>query len=134
MLWQAYPDVASSIASHYLGRPATPPISLGLEPAWEVLCDPARLAREVEELAPLERKLLTAVEQVGGEVDTEELLDLERELLRLRGAMGATPSRRGVGFALERRAFLVPVHLNRYVIPTEVATIVGVQRCAERKA
>lgn len=133
MLWQAHPDVASSIASHYLGRPATPPISLGLEPAWEALADPARLAREVEELAPLERKLLSAVEQVGGEVDTEELLDLEREPLRLRGAMGATPSRRGVGFALERRAFLVPVHPNRHMIPTEVASIVGAARRAERE-
>jgi len=134
MLWQAHPDVASSIASHYLGRPATPPLALGLEPAWEVLSDPERLAREVEELAPLERKLLSAVEQVGGEVDTEELLDLEREPLRLRGAMGATPSRRGVGFALERRGFLVPVHPNRHVIPTEVAAIVGAQRRAEREA
>jgi len=134
MLWQAHPDVASSIASHYLGRPATPPLSLGLEPAWEVLSDPERLAREVEELAPLERKLLSAVEQVGGEVDTEELLDLEREPLRLRGAMGATPSRRGVGFALERRGFLVPVHPNRHMIPTEVASIVGAQRHAEREA
>jgi hypothetical protein len=133
MLWQAHPDVASSIASHYLGRPATPPLALGLEPAWEVLSDPERLAREVEELAPLERKLLSAVEQVGGEVDTEELLDLEREPLRLRGAMGATPSRRGVGFALERRGFLVPVHPNRHVIPTEVAGIVGAQRHAERE-
>jgi hypothetical protein len=133
MLWQAHPDVSSSIASHYLGRPATPPLALGLEPAWEVLSSPERLAREVEELAPLERKLLSAVEQVGGEVDTEELLDLEREPLRLRGAMGATPSRRGVGFALERRGFLVPVHPNRHVIPTEVASIVGAQRHAERE-
>jgi hypothetical protein len=133
MLWQAHPDVGSSIASHYLGRPATPPLALCLEPAWEVLSDPERLAREVDELAPLERKLLSAVEQVGGEVDTEELLDLEREPLRLRGAMGATPSRRGVGFALERRGFLVPVHPNRHVIPTEVATIVGAQRHAERE-
>ncbi|HEV8548003.1 MAG TPA: hypothetical protein VGQ57_03225 [Polyangiaceae bacterium] len=134
MLWQAHPDVAGSIASHYLGRPATPPLALCLEPAWEVLSDPERLAREVEELAPLERKLLSAVEQVGGEVDTEELLDLEREPLRLRGAMGATPSRRGVGFALERRGFLVPVHPNRHVIPTEVGGIVGAQRRAEREA
>jgi hypothetical protein len=133
MLWQAHPDVASSIASHYLGRPATPPLALGLEPAWEVLSDAERLAREVEELAPLERKLLAAVEQVGGEVDTEELLDLEREPLRLRGAMGATPSRRGVGFALERRGFLVPVHPNRHMIPTEVAAIVGAQRRVERE-
>ena len=77
---------------------------------------------------------MNAVEHVGGEVDTEELLDLEREPLRLRGAMGATPSRRGVGFALERRGFLVPVHPNRHVIPTEVAAVVGAERRAEREA
>lgn len=127
-------EVASSIATHYLGRPATPPVALCLEPAWEVLTDSERVRREVEELAPLERKLLTAIERVGGEVDTEELLDLEREPMRLRGATGATPSRRGVGFALERRGFLIPVHPNRHVIPTEVAAIVGAQRHAEREA
>ena len=45
----------------------------------------------------------------------------------LRGATGATPSRRGVGFALERRGLLVPVHPNRHVIPTEVAQLVGAE-------
>src|SRR5450432_1719602 len=134
LLAQLHPDVASSIASHYLGRPATPPVALCLEPAWEVFADAKRLAREVEELAPLERKLLNAIEKVGGEVDTEELLDLEREPMRLRGATGATPSRRGVGFALERRGFLIPVHPNRHVIPSEVAAVVGTQRRVEREA
>ncbi len=134
LLAQLHPDVASSVASHYLGRPATPPVALCLEPAWEVFADPKRLEREVEELAPLERKLLNAIEKVGGEVDTEELLDLEREPMRLRGATGATPSRRGVGFALERRGFLVPVHPNRHVIPSEVVAIVGTQRRVEREA
>src|SRR6478735_3946430 len=134
LLAQLHPDVASSIAGHYLGRPATPPVALCLEPAWEVFADQKRLEREVEELAPLERKLLNAIEKVGGEVDTEELLDLEREPMRLRGATGATPSRRGVGFALERRGFLVPVHPNRHVIPSEVVAIVGTQRRVEREA
>ncbi len=134
LLWQLHPDVAASVASHYLGRSATPPISLALEPAWEAFADAERLRNEIEELAPLERKLLSSVEHVGGEVDTEELLDLEREPLRLRGAMGATPSRRGVGFALERRGYLIPIHPNRHVIPTEVAAIVGEQRGAEREA
>jgi len=133
LLAQLHPDVASSVASHYLGRPATPPVALCLEPAWEVFADQKRLEREVEELAPLERKLLNAIEKVGGEVDTEELLDLEREPMRLRGATGATPSRRGVGFALERRGFLVPVHPNRHVIPSEVVAIVGTQRRVERE-
>jgi hypothetical protein len=132
LISQASSDVASSIASHYLGRPATPPLWLSLEPAWEALNDPKTLADEVEALAPMERKLLRAVEKVGGEVDTEELLDLEREPMRLRGATGATPSRRGVGFALERRGFLIPVYPNRHVVPSEVAAVVGAQRRAER--
>ncbi len=69
--------------------------------------------------------MLEGVEEDGGEVDTEELLELEREPLRLRTATGATPSRRGVGFSLERRALLVPVHPNRHVVPTEVSAIIG---------
>jgi hypothetical protein len=133
LLSQVSQDVAGSIAGHYLGRPATPPMALALEPAWEVLTDPVKLARELEELAPLERKLLTAVDTVGGEVETDELLDLEREPLRLRGATGATPSRRGVGFALERRGYLIPIHPNRHIIPSEVATIIGAGRRAERE-
>ena len=134
LLSQVSQDVAGSIAGHYLGRPATPPMALVLEPAWEVLTDPARLAAELNELAPLERKLLAAVDTVGGEVETDELLDLEREPLRLRGATGATPSRRGVGFALERRGYLIPIHPNRHVIPSEVAAIVGTARRLERES
>ncbi|HET9953751.1 MAG TPA: hypothetical protein VFQ61_04590 [Polyangiaceae bacterium] len=134
LLHQVNVDVAGAIAANYLGRPATPPVALSLEAAWEVLSDPSLLEREVAQLAPLERKLLSAIERVGGEVDTEELLDLEREPMRLRGASGATPSRRGVGFALERRGFLIPVHPNRHVIPSEVAEVVGAQRRLEREA
>jgi hypothetical protein len=133
LLSQVSQEVAGSIAGHYLGRPATPPMALALEPAWEVLTNAPKLARELEELAPLERKLLAAVDTVGGEVETDELLDLEREPLRLRGATGATPSRRGVGFALERRGYLIPIHPNRHIIPSEVATIVGASRRAERE-
>jgi hypothetical protein len=128
LLAQAPFETVSAVASHYLGRPATPPIALSLEVAWELLTDSGRLESEVEKLAPVERRLLESIEAVGGEVDTQELLDLEREPMRLRGASGVTASRRGVGFALERRAFLIPIHPNRHVIPTEVATIVGADR------
>ncbi|HKQ71394.1 MAG TPA: hypothetical protein VJT73_18750, partial [Polyangiaceae bacterium] len=133
LLAQAPFETVSAIATHYLGRPATPPIALSLENAWEVLSDSAKLAEEIEKLAPVERRLLEALEREGGEVDTEELLDLEREPMRLRGATGATPSRRGVGFALERRGLLVPVHPNRHVVPTEVALVVGAARQAARE-
>lgn len=134
LLSQTNNDVAASVAAHYLGRPATPPVVLGLEAAWLALTDQARLTGELEVLAPLERKLLQAVEDVGGEVDTEELLDLEREPMRLRGATGATPSRRGVGFALERRGFLIPIHPNRHIVPTEVSAIISARRHEEREA
>jgi hypothetical protein len=134
LLSQTSTEVAGTIAAHYLGRPATPPVVLGLEAAWVALTDPIRLTDELEALAPLERKLLQAVEDVGGEVDTEELLDLEREPMRLRGATGATPSRRGVGFALERRGFLIPIHPNRHVIPTEISAIISARRHQEREA
>ncbi len=132
LMSQLTAEVAQSIATQYLGRSATPPLALALEPAWETMINPELLAAQVDQLAPLERKLLRAVEEVGGEVDTEELLELEREPLRLRGATGATPSRRGVGFALERRGLLIPIHPNRHVIPSEVAAVVGAQRRAER--
>jgi len=121
-------ETLSAIASHYLGRPATPPIALSLESAWEVLSDPARLEEEIEKVPPVERRLLESIEAVGGEVDTQELLDLEREPLRLRGAGGVTATRRGAGFSLERRAFLIPIHPNRHVVPTEVASVVGADR------
>jgi hypothetical protein len=134
LLAQAPFETVSAIAAHYLGRPATPPIALSLEMAWEVLGDPDKLAEEVGKLSATERRVLEGVEELGGEVDTEELLELEREPLRLRTASGATPSRRGVGFSLERRGMLIPVHPNRHVVPTEVGRIIGATRHAEREA
>lgn len=134
LLAQAPFETVSAIAGHYLGRPATPPIALSLETGWETLGDPAKLAEEIDKLSTTERRVLEGVEELGGEVDTEELLELEREPLRLRTASGATPSRRGVGFSLERRGLLIPVHPNRHVVPTEVARIIGATRNAEREA
>jgi hypothetical protein len=134
LLAQAPLEALSAIAAHYLGRPATPPVALSLEHAWEALGDPERLAEEIEKLAPTERRVLLGVDREGGEVDTEELLELEREPLRLRTASGATPSRRGVGFALERRGLLIPVHPNRHIVPTEVSAIISAASHAEREA
>src|SRR5207237_8670516 len=98
------------------------------------LSNPTLLAEEIGRLAPSERRVLEAVEREGGEVDTEELLELEREPMRLRTATGVSPSRRGVGSALERRAFLVPIHPNRHIVPTEVTVIIGAQHRAESEA
>jgi hypothetical protein len=48
LLAQAPFETVSAIAGHYLGRPATPPIALSLESAWEVLGDPEMLGDEIE--------------------------------------------------------------------------------------
>lgn len=133
LLAQAGQETLAGIATHYLGKPATQPLALGLESAWEILSSRERIEREVEGLAMVERRLLEAIEEGGGEVDTEELLDLEREPMRIRGAMGPTPTRRGVGFALERRGMLLPIHPNRHVIPTEVASVIGQARTSSRE-
>jgi hypothetical protein len=128
LLAQASPDVLSTIAGYYLGRPATPPLPMALEAAWEALSEPSSVRREVEALPLLERRLLESIDEEGGEVETAELLTLEREPMRLLSASGVSMTRRGASFALERRGMLVPVHPNRHVIPTEVAEIVGEPR------
>jgi hypothetical protein len=134
LLSQAPFETMSAIAANYLGRPATPPIALALETAWDTLGHSGRLADEIAKLSPTEKRVLVGVDADGGEVDTEELLELEREPLRLRSATGATPSRRGVGFSLERRGLLIPVHPNRHVVPTEVSIVVGAANHQARAA
>jgi hypothetical protein len=134
LLAEAPFETASAIATHYLGRPSTPPIALSLEAAWEVLGDPSSLRGELERISHQERRLLDQIEQVGGEVDTQELMDLEREPMRVRGAYGVAAGRRGAAFSLEKRGLLFPLHPNRYVIPTEVAAIIGADRLREREA
>ena len=134
LLAQASPETLANIAAHYLGRPATGPVILAIEEVWDQLSDPAMIAAVVAGLTPAERRILETIESLGGEVDTEELLDLERDPMRIRTASGITASRRGVGFALERRGYLVPVHANRYVMPAEIAAVVGAERRGVREA
>ena len=132
LLAEAPFETASAIASHYLGRPSTPPVALSLEPAWEALSTPARLRAEIEQVAHEERRLLDAIERQGGEVDSGELMDLEREPMRVRGAVGVASGRRGAAFALEKRGLLFPVHPNRHVVPAEVGALVGAERRRQR--
>ena len=133
LLAEAPFETASAIATHYLGRPSTPPIALSLEPAWEVLGDMQSLRGELERTSHQERRLLDQLEQVGGEVDTQELMDLEREPMRVRGAYGVAAGRRGAAFSLEKRGLLFPIHPNRYALPTEVAALIGAERRVQRE-
>jgi hypothetical protein len=134
LLVQTSDEVRANVAGYYLGRPAIRPIALALEVAWRHLTDPARVRAAFQELPANERAVLLAVEALGGEVDTEELLDLERDPLRMRAATGTPQTRRGVGYALERRGFLIPLHPNRHVIPAHIAGIIGEHRLEAREA
>lgn len=134
LLAQTSADAQSAIAGYYLGRTAVAPIVLALETALEALWSKNRVKQELRALAPSEQRVLEAVEQLGGEVFTDELLELEREPLRLRTTTGAATSRRGVGFSLERRGLLVPLHPNRHVIPTEVSDVLSQGARAQRQA
>jgi hypothetical protein len=133
LLAQASPDAQSAIAGYYLGRTAVPPVALALESALEALWDKQIVKRELRALAPSEQRVLEAIERCGGEVYTDELLELEREPLRLRTTTGAATSRRGVGFSLERRGLLIPLHPNRHVIPTEVSQVLSHNARASRQ-
>ncbi|MSP24621.1 MAG: hypothetical protein EXR75_05545 [Myxococcales bacterium] len=128
LLSEASFEASSAIAAHYLGRPSTPPVALCLEAAWDVLGDPDALARELELLSHHERRLLEQLERVGCEVDAQELMDLEREPLRIRGAYGVASGRRGAVFSLEKRGFLFHAPPNRYIVPSEVGKIIGAAR------
>lgn len=138
LLWHTGEEAKLAIASYYLGRSATRPLSLSLEQALEALTDPARVAEELQRLSPSERRVLEEIEEQGGEVDTAELLDLEREPMRLRNGTGQSLARRGISYSLERRGLLIPLHPNRHVIPREVATQIGAgrhdQRAAQRRS
>lgn len=134
LLWQTGDDAKQAIASYYLGRSATRPLSLSLEQAFDALCNPAHVTSELRDLSPTERRVLEQIEELGGEVDTAELLDLEREPMRLRTGTGQSLARRGISYSLERRGFLIPLHPNRHVIPREVATQIGAGRHDQRTA
>lgn len=122
------PDVASGIV-RYFGGPAVAPWTLGLELVYEILSEPVRLQAEVRGLGDSEGRLLREICRLGGEIESIELLDLEREPLRLSGAWGVSASRRGVSFELERRAFLLPIGSNRYAVAAEVhALVVATER------
>ncbi len=127
-------EAIAAIASHYLGHTAQAPYALSLEVAWAILGDPRTLAQHVNELPRSERMLLLAIERLGGEVDTLELLELEREPLRMRTAAGASASRRGLSYSLERRGLLFALPHGRHAVPTEVADIVAHEERAVRNA
>ncbi len=113
------------LARHFQPRAIGLPRALALEPVLGALVDPGSVRGLMGELGPAETQVLRGVVSRGGEVDTEELLDIERQPLRLQTTTGATRARSGVSFELERRGLLLPLPPNRHCLPSEVLGVVA---------
>ncbi len=126
-LYARLPDEALRLLHHGVLRArAGGPRPLGLGELLERVEDPRLLARDVEAAALVDRLALAAIEARGGEVSRDTLLELAREPARY--SVGAGLPLRGVAQSLLGAGFVVPVGHDRYVIPTEVARIVGRER------
>ena len=102
------------------------PRPLGLGELLERIEDPIDLAREVEHLPMGERLALAAIEARGGEVSRDGFLELTRDPARYGNGPGLPL--RGTAQSLIASGLVVPVTHDRYVLPTEVARIVGRER------
>ncbi len=115
----------SQLARTFDPRGVNLPPSLALESAFVCLRQPKLVRSMVRELAPAEAELLKAVVRQGGEADTEELLDLAREPMRLQVAGTLAPRSGGASFELERRGLLLRLPPNRHLVASEVRDVVG---------
>lgn len=102
------------------------PRPLGLGELLERVEDPLVLARELDYAPQPDRLALAAIEARGGEVTRDGFLALTREPARY-GAGGGLPLR-GTAQSLLSAGWIVPVAHDRYVLPTEIARVVGRER------
>jgi hypothetical protein len=126
------PEIVGPMTTQVLGKPLGIAGPMALQEVWEVLCNPGWLESQVKELPGAEARLLDAIERVGGEVNTEELLALDQAPGLYRTQSGIAVPKRGAPYMLQRRALLFQLGVERFVVPTEVARIVGAPRQAER--
>ncbi|MFK7985325.1 MAG: hypothetical protein AB8I08_04775 [Sandaracinaceae bacterium] len=122
------------LGKHALGRQPVGPPPLYLEPVLEALETGRGLDRLLGALSPKQRRLIDAVEARGGQLETDELLALERFAVRIRLASGALPPR-SASHHLFVRGLILPRANGIWALPTEVAERVGEpRRRVEREA
>ena len=95
------------------------PRALSLETLWGEMRSPEAMNAQLASLSDAEREVLVRIGEEGGEVTGHELADLERNPSRVATTSGVW-SRRGASFALNRRGFLLPMGLDRHIVPEEV--------------
>lgn len=108
------------------------PRALSLETLWGLIRSPTRLAAELSALGEAERDVLVRVGEEGGEVTGHELADLERNPSRVATTSGVW-SRRGASFSLNRRGLLLPMGMDRHIVPEEVVQALLPSRVAAQQ-
>jgi hypothetical protein len=128
------PEIVGPMATQVLGKPLGITGPMALQEVWEVVTQPGWLEKQVCDLPGAEARLLDAIERVGAEVNTEELLAHDQAPGLYRTQSGIAVPKRGAPYMLQRRSLLFQLGVERFVIPTEVARIVGAPRQDERAA
>ncbi|MBI5516695.1 MAG: hypothetical protein HY909_23120 [Deltaproteobacteria bacterium] len=126
------PEIVGPMVTAVVGRPLGVAGAMALQEVWEALAAPGALEALILALPPAEARLLDALERVGSEVTTEELLGLDQAPGLYRTQSGIAVPKRGAPYALQRKGLLFQLGVERFVVPTEVARIVGGGRQRER--
>ncbi|MCZ7682288.1 MAG: hypothetical protein M5U28_27255 [Sandaracinaceae bacterium] len=126
-------EVWTALGTQLFGRRPVGPPALFMGEVLERLETPAGIDELLGSLSPKQRRLLEAIEARGGQLETDELLELERSPLRVAVAGGAALPTRTAAYHLSARGLLLPRARGLWAVPTEVAERVGaVRRAVER--
>lgn len=126
-------EALSVLGTQLLGRRPIGPAPLWMGTLLERLETPSGIDALVSTLAPKQRRLLEAIEARGGQLETDELLELERSPIRVTLAGGAALPTRSASYHLFARGLLLPRTRGLWVVPAEVGAHVGaVRRAVER--
>jgi hypothetical protein len=130
ILLQNVPEEARrEVCFHHWKRLPPLPWPMLLELVLERLEDASWVKTEIGSLGETERTLLWAIDALGGEVSAEEVLELEREPIRIHHGGAVQVPRRSAIFTLARRGLVVARH-EGWTVPDEVERVVGSQRRA----
>ena len=127
-------EVRSAIAAQLLGRRPVGPAALWTGELLERLETKDGIEAILSALSPKQRRLLEAIEARGAQLETDELLELERSPLRVTVAGGAALPTRTASYHLFVRGLLLPRARGLWVVPSEVAEHVGAARRAVERA
>lgn len=120
-------EARRELCHHHLKRLPPLPWPMLLETVLERLEDADWVRLEIASLSESERALLWAIDALGGEVNGEEVLELEREPVRIAHGGSVQVPRRSAIFALARRG-LVLARAEGWVVPDEVERVAGRER------